>query len=114
MSLTIFELRRYCAINNLSLAENLVKDGCFGYMFLDLTSEHYPEKFWKPLTELEDEIRDIHGVLECEKVDEEAESADGSVAIQDDGAGDPVDMGSGSDETHHEMAGVGAGTASQD
>lgn len=95
MTLTLHELMQYCAHKALIVAESLVVDGKAGHIYR--TAKYEP--VWKSDEEVEQEYRSWFS---------ESESPDGSVGVQDDVAGDSVDMGDTADVTDHEVADVAA------
>lgn len=95
MTLTMHEMRLYCARKALLLAESLVSDGQPGFIFW--TYDH--KSLWKAETEVEAEYREW-GKLPP------AILADGSVGVQQDSTGDAVDVGDIPHVTDHEVADI--------
>ncbi len=90
MALSTSEMYRYCSANHLIWAEDFVRDGVPGYIFLT----YQQESLWKASAELE-------------------ASTGRSVGVDNNGAGDSIDVGDVCNIANHEVpstattAGVG-------
>jgi len=80
MALSTSEMYRYCSANHLIWAEDFVRDGVPGYIFLT----YQQESFWKASADLE-------------------VSTGGGVGVDNNGAGDSIDVGDVCNIANHEV-----------